>query len=146
MSLASRALSTRWLVRTPIPLFRHGWGRLFGGRLLLLEHVGRSSGQARYVVLEVVAREDPTAVIVASGFGPRAQWFRNVVATPACHVTLGRTRHPATAEVLDRGERDRVLADYARRHPRAWRRLSATMAELSSTDIPLVRLTLHDAT
>ncbi|MDF1604398.1 nitroreductase family deazaflavin-dependent oxidoreductase [Nocardioides sp. YIM 152315] len=152
MSIASRVLSTRWLVRAPIPIFRHGFGWLFGRRLLLLEHVGRTSGHPRYVVLEVVVPEGPDAVIVASGFGPRAQWFRNVVATPACHVTLGRTRRAAVAEVLDRGELDRVLADYARRHPRAWRRLSATMLELNgqpadgSPDIPLVRLVLGEAT
>ncbi len=145
MSLSARILRTRWVVRAPITLFRHGWGQLFGGRLLLLEHVGRSSGRVRYVVLEVVARE-PGAVVVASGFGRRSQWFRNLAATPGCHVVLGRTRYRAEAVVLGPAERDATLADYARRHPRAWQRLAATMAELNGTDdpdIPLVRLELR---
>lgn len=145
MSVAGRVLRTRWLVRAPIPLFRHGLGWLFGGRMLLLEHVGRSSGQVRYVVLEVVDR-DPGSAVVASGFGRRSQWFRNLVATPACHVVLGRDRYRAEATLLEPDERDRVLAGYARRNPRAWAKLSATMAELNETadpDIPLVRLELH---
>lgn len=135
-------------MRSPIVLFRHGFGWLFGGRLLLLEHVGRASGQTRYVVLEVVDR-DPRSVVVASGFGPRSQWFQNLLVTPQCHVVIGRNRHRAEAVVLDAEEHDRVLADYARRNPRAWAKLSATMAELAETDdpgIPLVRLELGTTT
>jgi hypothetical protein len=45
------------LARAPIPLLRHGFGRLLGPRFLLLEHLGRHSGLPRYVALEVV---DPT--------------------------------------------------------------------------------------
>ena len=55
-SLASKMLHTRWLVRAPIPLFRAGLGFVFGGRLLLLEHLGRTSGEHRFVVLECVER------------------------------------------------------------------------------------------
>ena len=149
MNLMARALRTRWFVRAPIPMFRHGLGFVFGDRLLLLEHVGRRSGEARYVVLEVVQRESPTAVVVASGFGAGSQWFRNLQATPECHVTLGRTRHRAEAVVLATDERDRVLADYARDNPGAWKQLSTAMAELNHTapgeplDIPLVRFELQ---
>jgi deazaflavin-dependent oxidoreductase (nitroreductase family) len=48
-----------------------------GQRLLLLQHTGRKSGNARLTVLEVVARDQATGTyIVASGFGEKADWFQ----------------------------------------------------------------------
>ncbi|HLS79672.1 MAG TPA: nitroreductase family deazaflavin-dependent oxidoreductase, partial [Nocardia sp.] len=54
--LGVKLLRTRWFVRAPIWAFRARLGFLFGGRLLLLEHTGRTSGKARYVALETVDR------------------------------------------------------------------------------------------
>src|SRR4051794_19376116 len=76
-SIAARALRTRWLVRLPIWLYRARLGFLFGRRLLMLEHVGRTSGQPRYVVLEVVDHS-PGEYTVCAGFGERTQWLRNL--------------------------------------------------------------------
>jgi len=52
-------LQVRWFVRSPIWLYRARLGFVFGSRLLMLEHVGRTSGHRRYVVLEVIARPAP---------------------------------------------------------------------------------------
>lgn len=146
MGVAGRVLSTRWMVRAPIPLYRHGFGWVFGRRLLLLEHVGRTSGLPRYVVLEVVDREAPDTYVIASGFGRTSQWFQNLLATPQCHVSVGRLRRqPAVARVVDDAERDRMLAEYAARHPRGWARLRDAIVEVTGDpepDIPLVRLVL----
>jgi hypothetical protein len=46
--LRAKALHTRWVVRTPIGLYRAGLGFVFGSRLLMLEHRGRSSGARRF--------------------------------------------------------------------------------------------------
>lgn len=143
-NLAASVLTTRWLVRAPIRLFRAGLGFLFGGKLLLLEHVGRVSGEKRYVVLETVAREGPDAVIIASGFGRKAQWFRNLLAHPDCRVSIGRRRHiPMRANVLEKDEADAVLAYYSAQHPKAWAELHAAIVAAtgeSDPEIPLVRL------
>lgn len=56
----ARALRNRRLVRSPIWLYRHGLGWLLGPRVLMLEHVGRKTGEPRYVCLEVVQREGST--------------------------------------------------------------------------------------
>ncbi|WP_165700084.1 nitroreductase family deazaflavin-dependent oxidoreductase [Ornithinimicrobium ciconiae] len=140
----AKLLQSRAFVRAPIPLFRAGLGFLLGGRLLMLEHVGRTTGQARYVVLEVVRDEAPDAVVVASGFGRTSQWLRNVIAEPRCHVSIGRARRrPATATVLGVEEGETVLADYRQAHPKSWEHLSAIMVEAtgeSDPQIPLVRL------
>lgn len=145
----ARLLRSRWFTRAPIPIFRAGLGAVFTRRLLMLEHVGRRTGEARYVVLEVVREEAPSSWIVASGFGPGAQWFRNLRAQPGCHVSVGRLRRqPARASVLDEAERETVLAAYQAEHPGAWAKLSAVITEAtgqSDPDIPLVRLALVDA-
>ena len=87
----------------------------------MLEHLGRKSGARRYVVLEVVAHPRPGTYVVASGFGARAQWFRNVRANPHVRVYAGGHRPaPATARLLTNEETAAALAAYAAGHPRAW--------------------------
>ncbi|MGW5387890.1 nitroreductase family deazaflavin-dependent oxidoreductase [Nocardia sp. NPDC003963] len=146
-SPGAKLLQSRWFVRSPIWLFRARLGFLFGGRLLLLEHIGRKSGAARYVALETVDRPDPATVIIASGFGEKAQWYRNLLAQPRCHVSIGtRYRVPATARTLDRETAAEVLAGYRVRHPRAYRELSAIIESATGRGIdtvPLVELALR---
>jgi len=118
---AAGLLRTRWLVRAPVWLYRARLGMLLGPRFVMLEHTGRKSGARRYVVLEVVERHRPDTFIVVSGFGDRAQWFRNVRANPRVRVYfLSRRPAPATARVLPRAEAAAALAAYSARHPRAW--------------------------
>jgi len=142
-----RILTTRWLVRAPIALFRIGAGFLFGGRLLLLEHIGRTSGLTRYVALEVVSRPARGSFVVASGFGTRAQWYRNVVAHPEVRVRWSIA--PAAAAIarpLDPAESEAFLAAYVQEHPRTWEKLKpvfeATLGapvEGPGAALPLVR-------
>ena len=106
-------LRNRALMRAPIWLYRARLGFLFGSRTLMLEHVGRKSGAKRYVVLEVIGHPAPDTYVVASGFGERAQWFRNLLANPRARVAIaGHGPRTATARRLPAGEADAVLADY----------------------------------
>lgn len=108
----------RALYRAPIWLYRLGLGWLFGGRFVLLTHTGRVSGQPRQVVLEVVARDEESGgFFVASGYGARAQWFRNIVREPRVRFQVGRRRYAGTARPLPAAESGRRLAEYAGRHP-----------------------------
>jgi len=145
-----RILRTRWLVRAPIALFRAGLGSVFGGRLLLLEHIGRTSGLTRYVALEVVARPTPRSFVVASGFGTRAQWYRNVLAQPQVRVRWSsRPAAAAIAHQLSAAEAHVILRAYATEHPRAWAKLipvfEATLGAPiggEASTLPLIRLDL----
>ncbi len=135
-------------MRAPIGLYRIGLGLLFGHRLMMLEHTGRSSGEARYVVLEVVTRPNKNEVVIASALGRSAQWFQNLVAEPRCHVSIGlRRRVPATAAVLEPGAAKDFLATYQAQHPAVWKRLESLMTSLHDGnpdfELPLVRLTLR---
>lgn len=142
-----RILTTRWLVRAPIALFRIGAGFLFGGRLMLLEHTGRTSGLTRYVALEVVSRPARGSFVVASGFGTRAQWYRNVVAHPEVRVRWSiPPAATAIARPLDPTESAAIIAAYVAEHPQTWAKLKpvfeATLgAPVDGPDaaLPLVR-------
>ncbi len=144
--LAEKALTTRRVARAPIWLYRHGLGRVFGQRLLMLEHLGRRSGRARYVCLEVVSRPSRRRLIVVSGFGARAQWYRNLRAHPACRVSIGGRRDvPAEARLLTEVESAQILDEYQRVHPRAWRHLRHAIERAvggSVHSLPMVELVL----
>lgn len=85
-----------------------------------------------------------------SGFGRKAQWFRNIEAHPRVRIYVGS--HPpasATARVLDQREADRTLAEYRSRHRRAWEQFRPVLEETlgvpitdTDTPLPLVELRL----
>lgn len=126
---SARALRNRRLVRSPIWLFQHGLGWVLGPRVCLVEHVGRTSRKRRFVCLEVVERPAADVFVLVSGFGKRAQWYRNLVASPQCWITVGRTRRPARATMLSDAESAEVLSRYATSHPRAWATLRGVIEE-----------------
>jgi deazaflavin-dependent oxidoreductase (nitroreductase family) len=143
-----KLLRTRGLVRAPILLYRARLGFVFGKRLLMLEHRGRTTGATRYVVLEVVDHTNADQYIVASGFGFGAQWLRNVLHDPDVRVSVGRdVSVPATAMLLEAQDASAVLRRYASRHPRAWKQLRPVFEQTlgapindEGTSLPLVRL------
>jgi len=68
-------------------------------------------------VLEVVGWDaDASEAIVVSGFGPGAQWYRNVLAGGAEEVRIARRRFRPQARVLELEEAITVLAEYERRN------------------------------
>jgi len=144
-----RLLRSRRLMRAPIWIYKARAGALFGSRILMVEHVGRKSGARRYAVLEVVDHSAPDTYVVASGFGRKAQWFRNIQVNPRVRVYAGsHAPGRATARVLDRQQADRTLAAYRSRHPRAWERfwpvLEETLGEpITDTDTPLPMVELR---
>jgi deazaflavin-dependent oxidoreductase (nitroreductase family) len=87
--------------RAPIWLYRLRLGGLLGERFLLLNHIGRRSGRPRQAVLEVMYRDGGGgAYFVASGFGERSDWYRNVMVHPDVTIQVGRRRMATRAERL----------------------------------------------
>jgi deazaflavin-dependent oxidoreductase (nitroreductase family) len=141
----------RLLFRLPIHLYRAGLGWLFGRRCLLLTHVGRRSGKPRQVVIEVVEHDRADeSYFVCSGFGPRADWYRNLLATPSATIMIGRRRIPVEAVALPSNEGSELMARYAERHPAAARKLARFMGfgldgsaedyRAAGRELPFVRL------
>lgn len=145
-SIAARALTTRWFVRSPIALYRVGLDSILGRRLLMLEHRGRRSGQPRYVCLEVVERPATDRLVVVSGFGSNAQWYQNLQSHQDCFVSIGRLRRSAAiARFMSAAESAAALGRYAQAHPAAWNRLKSAIEQAVGhrvTELPMVELTL----
>lgn len=94
----------RHVARAPVPLYLRGLGLVLGQRLVAVEYRARLTGRIRQVVLEVAGGE-PGRVLVISGHGPKASWYRAVVAEPRVLLTGGALRDaPATARPLGREE------------------------------------------
>ncbi len=128
-----RGLNLRWLrskpagalrlaFRLPIYLYRLDLGWLLGHRFLLLVRRGRKSGLLRETVLEVILYEPATREsVVLSAWGEKADWYRNVVATPALEVRTGGQRYVPEQRFLAPEESHDIISDYGRRHPLAFR-------------------------
>ncbi len=132
-------------MRLPILLYRLGLGFILGRRLVMIEHLGRSSAQRRFVVVECVDRTD-SVVRVVSGFGRSAQWYRNIAANGVAFVSSGGLRRvPATPRLLTQEETDVRLQDYQAAHPVAWRHLESAMRSLADgePEILMVELAMH---
>ncbi len=111
-------------MRAPIIVYKARLGFLFGSRTLMLEHLGRTSGAKRYVVLEVFGHPTTDVYLVVSGFGAKAQWFRNLQDNPAARIWVrGRRALPVRAEILSDVAADAALDAYVARHARAWEKL-----------------------
>ena len=111
---------TRFLFRVPICFYRVRLGWLFGHRLLLLNHIGRVSGKLRRTILEV-AEYDGDSYVVASGWGPNAAWYRNILHTPDVTIQVETRTIPVTAIPLDKDEGGDVFVRYTSRHRTAAR-------------------------
>jgi deazaflavin-dependent oxidoreductase (nitroreductase family) len=116
---------SRLVWRLPIWLYRARLGWLLTSHFLLLEHVGRKSGQVRQAVLEVLQRDKANDVYyLAAGFGPASDWYQNLLKTPKAKILLGVRKADVTAEVVSIEEAERIITDYARRYPTAIRTLA----------------------
>lgn len=127
----------RWLYR-----FHLGW--LLGHHFLLLTHRGRHSGRPYRTVIEV-ARYDPATgeSVVVSGWGERADWYRNLQAEPALQIETGRQRYRPVQRFLAPEQVYQELRGYLARYP--WvtgvaRRLFGLRFDGSDADQARVRL------
>jgi deazaflavin-dependent oxidoreductase (nitroreductase family) len=150
-----RALPTgihRLVWRAPIWLYKLKLGWLLGGRFLLLNHIGRKSGQPRQAVLEVANYDrDSNSYTVASGFGRKSDWYQNVLKTPNVSIQVGRRKLDVAAVALSAEESGAAMVQYARAHPKAARQLvkvlglttdgsEASYRTISAENIPFVIL------
>jgi deazaflavin-dependent oxidoreductase (nitroreductase family) len=142
----------RLMLRLPIWIYRLRLGWLLGNSFLLLTHVGRKTGLPHQTVVEVVSHNSTNdRYVIASGWGEKSDWFRNIQKTPEVRVQVGRRNFQAHATILSVAEAEEVLLNYARKHPAAFRelakfmmgeRLGATKEDCSrlAQSIPLVAL------
>lgn len=110
-----------------------------GAPTMLLETIGRKSGQPRLSPL-LFAREGDSIIVVGSNFGQEHHpaWTGNLIANPSAAVIAGGARVPVTAVLLEGDEAETayremievtaVYAEYRKRTDRAIRVFRLTPA------------------
>jgi len=123
-----------WLKRmyaVPGRVYDLGLGRVFGHRFVRIEHVGRRTGRIHHAVVEVLHYDPVTGeAVVMAGYGPGADWVRNVEAAAGARLDFGRGPRPAAYRVLDVDEAMATYQDYERRHPFIRPGVRATLTSL----------------
>ena len=101
--------------RLPVWLYRFKMGWLMGKRMIYFEHVGRSSGIKRRSVVEIIRYDQEKDIyFVVSGYGEKADWFRNIMKTPQVSANVERLSQERALEEFQ---------DYARRNPKMFKYL-----------------------
>ena len=93
-------------------------GKMSGGDVLLLRHVGRKTGKARTAPL-MYARDGENVVVVASRGGSDAMpaWYLNLKANPRTSVEIARLKLDVVARDATEEERDRRWALALKNYP-----------------------------
>lgn len=129
-------------------MFKARLGFLFGKRFCMLEHKGRKSGKTFQTPLEVVAH-DGDRYVIASGWGPTSDWYRNLQASAAVGLWVGTRRYDVTQDLLSTEAGAVELGIYRTNHAAAaktlWKGmgLEPDVSDLEAAkSIPIAALTL----
>ena len=122
-------------------VYRASGGRIggryrYGSRMLLLDHVGRRSGQVRTAPLVYMPHDGGWAVVAAAGASEDdPQWLLNLRANPECSVTVGSRRRQVVAHVASPEEKRAIWPQLIEHNP-TW----DDYQRRTSRDIPVVFL------
>ena len=107
----------RTMLKAPNLLYRWHVGWLLGHRFVRIEHTGRRSGARYDTVVEVLSWNRASGeVIVMSGRGPTADWYRNILADTPTAMTLGSRSCSVAHRKLTEEEAIGVLHEYEQRN------------------------------
>lgn len=106
--------------RLPLHLYRRGWGWLLGHTFLVFVHAGRKTGTPHLAIAMVLKFDKTTQeAVICSGWGPNADWVRNLQVQPALRVQIGREYFVPEQRFLTQDEAVAVVVEFRREHP--WR-------------------------
>lgn len=104
----------------PLVFYRLRLGFVLGGRFLLLRHVGRKSGLQRETVLEVVHFDESSGTYtIASGFGPRSDWYQNLLRHPQASIRVRNRDMDVIAKPLSPEASGETMVRYLKQYPQA---------------------------
>lgn len=93
----------RQAFKAPIFLWRMGLGFLIGKIFMILTTTGRKSTQPRHTAIEF--HEYKGRKYVYSGYGEKADWYKNILADPRVTIqTASGTEHVIAHRITDEGE------------------------------------------
>ncbi len=96
-------------------------GQFEGAPVVLMHHVGRTSG-AEYVnpVMYLADETDPATIYVfasKAGAPTDPDWYRNMTSAGTASVEVGTETYPVAVSEITGDERDRIYAEQATRYP-----------------------------
>jgi deazaflavin-dependent oxidoreductase (nitroreductase family) len=110
--------AAKWLLRLPLVLHRCRLRWLLDHRFLVVSHRGRVSGRVHRTVVEVVRYDtSKREAVVITPWPTTANWYRNVMASPAAEVWIGAARYRPHQRALDPDEVEAALDAYAKKSP-----------------------------
>jgi len=94
------------MFKWPVQLWRLGLGPVIGHHMMLISHTGRKTGQTRRTMTELHTVDGRK--YAPSGFGRRAQWYRNIEVDPRVTIQTAAGAESAIAQRVTDG--DELLA------------------------------------
>lgn len=121
-NISTRLPIGKYFTRLHGAIFRWTGGRVmgtfFGAPVLLLEVVGRRSGQVRKTPIIYLLDGDTPVVLASNGGAPRTpSWWLNLRAAGTAHVLLRGERFQVRVRELRGEERARVWEAFGRMYP-----------------------------
>ena len=108
----------RVVFRAPVWLYRFHLGWILRYRFLMINHIGAKTGLRRRTVVEVIKCDrSQDHYWAVSGYGAYAQWYKNLIKTPAVSIQVGSRVLRVIAHEVGAKERADVLLDYLGRNP-----------------------------
>lgn len=89
---------TKWLLKSPILLYRLGLGFVVGRIFMVMTTLGRKSGQPRQTAIEFYEFRGRNYVF--SAWGKKADWLQNIQANPLVTIQTWRGAQSVTARRL----------------------------------------------
>jgi len=103
--------------RIPVYFYRFGLGWLLGGRFVLINHLGRKTGQPHQAVVEVVERDkEMSSVTIVAGYGAQTQWYQNLKAHPDTTIQIGNHKSQVTAVFIPPQDGEEIMVRYLNRY------------------------------
>ncbi len=130
-------------MRMPLNAYRHDRGSLLGRTFVEFDHVGRKSGKTYQAVAMVLRYDNATGeVVICRGW--ETDWYRNLQARPATHVTLGRESFVPEQRLLSEDEAFDVGRQFRRDHPYRMRLISKILGWGDMRDDTQIRQFVHE--
>ena len=106
-----------------VPVWLHkmgfgGWERLIGAQWMLITHIGRKSGRQYDSMVDVMDYDKVTdTYYIEAAYGARADWFKNIQASPNFSARVGRRKFLAHATLLSNENTADMLVKFYREKP-----------------------------
>ena len=106
-----------------VPVLLHkiglgGWERLVGAQWMLITTIGRKTGKARDVMVDVMDYDKASdTYYIEAAYGARADWYKNIQKDPIFEAQVGRRKFKARAGALSTEGAGEMLVQFYRNKP-----------------------------